>query len=187
MRALTRGWWILALRGVAGVVFGFAAMLAPLTFGEFVLLFGGYVFADGLGSIAAALRSARRLADTWPLLLEGAISAGLGIVAWFAPAVPRGLIYFIGFWGIATGILELVIAATLPKRTSKRWLITIAGLSSVLVGMLVMALPSADAPAVKTWIAIYALVFGGALLGASWHMRRRGTSGVTLPACSGNG
>jgi uncharacterized membrane protein HdeD (DUF308 family) len=44
---LTRYWWILAIRGVAGILFGISAFLWPdITLAALVLLFGAYALVD---------------------------------------------------------------------------------------------------------------------------------------------
>ena len=87
MDALIKNWWLLALRGVLALVFGLAAVFyTRVTLGEFVLLFGFYVFLDGLGSVVSAIRSGGGMA-AWPLLLEGGVSVALGVVTWVAPRI----------------------------------------------------------------------------------------------------
>ena len=172
MDALIRNWWMLAVRGVLGVVFGLVAIVyIHITLGEFVLLFGAYVFLDGLCSIASALRAAERVTVAWPLLLEGGVSVVLGVLAWGSPQISRGLLYLIATWGIITGILEIVAAVRLSRASSTQWFLALAGVSSVLVGMLLMGLPSAGAAAVVRLIGLYALVFGGMVLIAAFRLR----------------
>jgi uncharacterized membrane protein HdeD (DUF308 family) len=61
---IVRSWKVLALRGLAGVLFGVIALLWPsITLVALVLLFGGYAMVDGLLALAAATRACR-LANT---------------------------------------------------------------------------------------------------------------------------
>ena len=163
---------MLAVRGVLGIMFGLVAILyIRITLGEFVLLFGAYVLLDGLCSIASALRAAARVTAAWPVLLEGAVSVVLGVLAWVSPHMSRGLLYLIATWGIITGILEIVAAVRLSRASSSQWFLALAGVSSVLVGMLLMGLPSAGSASVVRLIGIYALVFGGMILIAAFRLR----------------
>ena len=47
--ALSRNWWLAALRGASAVIFGVAALVWPaITFEVLVLLFGAYALVDGV-------------------------------------------------------------------------------------------------------------------------------------------
>jgi len=68
-----RNWWMLLLRGIAGVVFGLLTFLAPgVSLTTIVLVFGGYAFFDGILSLLTAVKG-RREGDGWPwaVVLEG--------------------------------------------------------------------------------------------------------------------
>ena len=66
--SLTRNWWAVVLRGLAGILFGVITFVSPgISLAALVLLFGAYAFADGVLSIVSAVR--RRGADRWWLLL----------------------------------------------------------------------------------------------------------------------
>ena len=173
--ALTRNWWMLAVRGGLAVLFGLAAMVWPgITLGELVVLFGAYAFVDGLFAIASAIRAAERPRQGWPLLAEGAMSSALGILAWVSPFAPLLLPYLIATWAVITGVLEIVGAVSLRGEFTSSWLLGISGASSVLLGMLVMTLPGAGAIEVVRMIGVYALIFGVLLVAAGFRLRARG-------------
>lgn len=51
---LSRNWWVLALRGLAAIVFGVLAFALPgITLTALVLLFGAYMLVDGVFAIVA--------------------------------------------------------------------------------------------------------------------------------------
>jgi uncharacterized membrane protein HdeD (DUF308 family) len=55
--ALSKYWWLLALRGLLAVIFGILAFIWPgITLFVLVLLFGAYAFIDGILSLVAAFR-----------------------------------------------------------------------------------------------------------------------------------
>ena len=59
--ALARNWWLIALRGVLGVIFGVIALVMPVaTILALVLLFSAYMIVDGAFAIYAAIRAARK-------------------------------------------------------------------------------------------------------------------------------
>ena len=68
---LARNWWALAIRGVAGILFGIAAFVWPgLTLAVLVLLFGAYAFVDGIFAIFAGISMRREQNHWWLLILE---------------------------------------------------------------------------------------------------------------------
>ena len=176
LSSLTRGWWILAFRGALALLFGVAALMWPrVTLGAFVLGFGSYALVDGLAALAQSIRAAERPRQGAPLFLEGAVSVGLGIVAWGWPlAVSPVLLYLIASWGILTGLLELLVALWLLREPTAQWLFGLAGVSSVLLGMVLMLLPRAGAVEIVRLVALYAVTFGVLTLGAAFWLRRAG-------------
>ncbi|MBI3638047.1 MAG: DUF308 domain-containing protein [Candidatus Rokubacteria bacterium] len=163
----------LTLRGLVGVLFGLVAMSWRMTLGEFALLFGAYVFLDGVLAVAAGLRDGDNLMVGWTFVLEGMIGVALGVLVWAAPGVPRWPISFVAIWAILTGALELIAAGSLARWRAGSIFVGLAGISSVVLGMLLLELPVADAAAIQGWLGIYALVFGAAMLAASLGPRRR--------------
>ena len=59
--ALARNWWAVALRGLAGVIFGLIALFLPgITMLALVLMFSAYMLVDGAFAIVSAMRRRRR-------------------------------------------------------------------------------------------------------------------------------
>jgi uncharacterized membrane protein HdeD (DUF308 family) len=161
LATLVRNWWMMAVRGGFAILFGLALVLWPdVTFPTVVVLFGAYAVLDGLWAIGAATVVSERSFDPWPVAVEGAVSIVLGGIALLWPFVSREFIYLVAFWGLATGILEIVTAVALPRETAGHWLLGTGGVSSVFLALLVLMLPRADAAGVVPLIAAYALVFG---------------------------
>src|SRR5687768_2011571 len=75
-------WWVLALRGLFGVLFGLIAFAMPgVTMVSLVWLFAAYLLVDGMLAIVAGVRAARRK-DKWGLLvLEGIANLVAGVLA----------------------------------------------------------------------------------------------------------
>jgi uncharacterized membrane protein HdeD (DUF308 family) len=170
--ALVSNWWMLAMRGVLAVLFALAALVwARITLGEFVLLFGSYLLLDGLLAVASAIRSAERFTQAWPLLLEGAVSVALGVLAWVSPHISWAVLFLIASWGIITGVLEIVAAVGLRPDATSQWLLALSGVSSLVLGMLLLALPGAGSVWVVRIVGVYALTFGVLLVAAAFRLR----------------
>ena len=172
---LIGNWWVLALRGVAAIVFAILAFLWPgMTATVLVLLFAAYVLVDGIFAIMAAIRAARHHARSGPLLLEGILDLIIAAVAFFWPMTALvALIYLIAIWAVITGI-ALIAAGIAFIRLNGEWLLVLSGLVSLLLGIILFVQPAAGVVALSWWLGIYALLFGIALLSAAFRLRHYG-------------
>jgi uncharacterized membrane protein HdeD (DUF308 family) len=171
---LARNWWLVALRGVAGIIFGILTFVMPgITLLTLVLLFGGYALVEGVLNVIAAVRGRRQEQRWWALLIEGLVSLAAGIVTFVLPGLTAVvLLYLIAAWAIITGVFELVAAIRLRHRiTGEMWL-ALSGVASIVFGVLMAIFPGAGALAVVLWIGAYAIVFGALLLGLAFRLRR---------------
>ena len=168
---LARYWWVVALRGIAAILFGVLAFVWPgITLAVLVILFGAYALVDGILGLIAALRgeTQHRLA----LALEGVVSVVAGLVAFVWPGLTAlALLYIIAFWAIVTGALEIFAAVRLRRIITNELGLIIGGVLSVLFGIVLLVAPGAGALAVVFLIGAYAIVFGIALLGLAWRLR----------------
>jgi uncharacterized membrane protein HdeD (DUF308 family) len=174
MAALVRNWKMMAARGVFAMAFGgVLAMWPAATLSFVVILFAGYAIVDGLWTIAAATwvsERARRW-DAWPVALEGLVSVIIGVVALVWPWVPRHFIYFVAFWGLVTGALELLTALAVPRHRAQHWIMGTAAVSSFFLALLLMLIPLADAASGVALIAAYAIIFGVLMISAAVRFR----------------
>jgi uncharacterized membrane protein HdeD (DUF308 family) len=162
---LAENWWLLTIRGVAGILFGILALVLPgITLFALVLLFGAYAFVDGLFALTAAIR--RRTYARWgALALEGLLGILVGIVTLVWPQITAvALLAVIAAWAIITGILEIAAAIRLRTEIQGEWLLALSGALSVVFGVILVMRPTAGALAVVTIIGIYAIVFGALML-----------------------
>ncbi len=167
--ALINKWWVFAVRGILGIVFGLIALFYPgITLAALVLFLGAYAGVDGVFAIIAAVGGDGK--DRLWYVLEGTIGIGLAILILSYPVISeRALIYVIGAWAILTGMLEVLAGFELPM--SRDWLLALSGLASVVFGVLVFANPAAGALAIVWLIGIYAIVFGAVLLAFGFRLR----------------
>jgi uncharacterized membrane protein HdeD (DUF308 family) len=165
--ALAQNWWIVALRGVAAVLFGVLAALMPgITLFALVLLFGSYALIDGGFAIIAASRRRGGGGPWWALLFEGLVSIAAGIVAFVLPGLTAlALVYVIGVWAIFTGVLEIIAAIRLRQQIQGEWWLSVA------FGGLVIFAPGAGALAMVLWIGAFSIVFGILLIALGFRLR----------------
>lgn len=175
MEVLARNWWALALRGLFAVLFGLAVFIWPgLTLLALVALFAAYALVDGVFSIVAAIRAAGRHARWWPLLLEGLLGIAAGVVAFLWPNITAlALLYVIAAWAIVTGVFEIVAAIRLRREIEGELLLGLAGLASVIFGVLLILFPGAGALAVLWLIGGFAIAFGILLILLGFRLRGR--------------
>ena len=165
-------WWLLALRGLAAIAFGILAFVWPhITLLTLVVLFSAYAIINGVLAIAQAL-SGPRGRRSGHLAFEGAVSLLAGIVAFLMPGLTTlALLLLIAAWAIVSGIFEIVAAIRLRKVIENEWLLVLAGIVSVLFGVVLIARPAASALVLVWWVGGFAVVFGVLLVSLAFRVR----------------
>ena len=171
---MTGNGWAVGLRAAAAILLGIVALVSPIvTLATLVTLFGVYAIADGVLAIVAAVRGIRSH-DHWGwMFVEGIISVAVGAVAIVDPAI--GVLAFtwlVAAWALATGAFEIAAAVKLRRIISGEWLLLLAGVLSVILGIAVAAFPGAGAGLLVTWVGAYAIVYGVVTLALGWRIRQ---------------
>jgi uncharacterized membrane protein HdeD (DUF308 family) len=176
LSAISRTWWLAALRGALAVVFGVAAFVSPgLTFDVLVLLFGAYAFVDGVAVLSFGLMAAGEHRRWWPLVVGGIVGLAIGVLTFVQPAATAlALVYVIGAWAIATGVLEVIAAIRLRKVITTEWLMGFSGAISIVFGALVLAQPGTGALALVFLFGYYAILAGVSQIALGFRLRRLG-------------
>lgn len=178
LQSLARNWWALALRGVLAILFGVAAFVWPgMTIAALVLLFGAYAFVDGLFALMAAIRQHGDVGSErwWMLLLEGLAGIGVGVLTVLWPNITGlVLLYLIAAWAIITGVFEILAAIRLRREIDNEWWLALAGIASVVFGVLIALQPAAGALAIVWILGGYAILFGILLLALAFRLRGMG-------------
>jgi uncharacterized membrane protein HdeD (DUF308 family) len=167
---MPRHWWVVALRGLAAIIFGVLAFIWPgPTLAVLVILYGAYAIVDGVLALYASVRSGD---NRWTFGIEGVIGIAAGLVAFAWPGITAlALLFVIAAWAILTGIMEVIAGVRLRRAIDNEWMLIIAGVLSVVFGILLIARPGAGALAIVWLIGTYAVIFGIALLVLSWRIR----------------
>ena len=176
VEVLARNWWAVLLRGVAGIVFGILTLLSPaVSLTALVLLFGAYAFVDGLFAIVSAIRAHSTSDRWWLLLVEGVAGVAAGVLTAIWPGITAlVLLYLIAAWALVTGGLEIAAAIRLRKVITGEWLLALAGILSVALGVILVLFPAPGALALVMWIGAYALVSGVLLTVLGFRLRSFG-------------
>ena len=172
---LARNWWLIALRGVAAIVFGILTFVMPaISLATLILFFGAYAIVDGIANIIAVIRRREPERPWWALLAEGIVSVAAGVIAFVAPGLTvLTLVYLIAAWAIITGAFEIGAAIRMRKEIrGEAWLI-LSGFVSIVFGVLVMLAPGPGALTLVMFIGAYAIVFGALLVGLAFRLRNR--------------
>jgi uncharacterized membrane protein HdeD (DUF308 family) len=177
VQALAQNWWLLLLRGIAAIVFGILAFLWPgLTLFTLVIFYGAFALIDGVLALWAAVTGRGKGVPTWWLVIGGLLGVAAGVVTFFWPGITAFvLVMFIGAWSLVRGVFEIIGAIQLRKEIDNEWWLILSGAASVIFGLAVMVLPGAGALALVWLIALYALIFGGAMIGLALRLRKENT------------
>lgn len=176
--------WLLALRGLAAIIFGILTFIWPgISLFALIVLFGAFALVNGVLSVFLAAKAPKGYPRFGSLLLGGLCGIFAGILTFIWPGLTAlGLLIMIAAWAIVTGILEIVAAIKLRNEIKREWLLVVAGLCSVVFGVLLMLMPEAGAVVLVLWIGAYALVFGILLMVLAFKVRRLGKEVLTPAA-----
>jgi len=186
---IASNWWSLVIRGLVAIVFGFATFVWPgITVGALILLFGAYALVDGVVSLIGVFRASKAHERWGALLFEGLAGLAASAVTILMPGLTAlALVYVIAAWALVTGVLEIAAAIRLRQNIAGEWLLGLAGVASILFGIVIAIFPLAGAVVIALWVGIYAVVFGVILVGLGFRLRHwKGSSPsgspVTAPA-----
>jgi uncharacterized membrane protein HdeD (DUF308 family) len=183
---LARNWWSLVIRGFIAILFGLVTFAWPgITLSALVLLFGAYALMDGIVIIVGIFRGSNAHERWGVLLIEGIAGIAAGLVTFFWPLITTlALVYVVAVWALVTGVFEIAAAIRLRKEIRNEWLLALAGVVSVILGVLLVIAPVVGALALTLWIGAYAIVFGALLVALGLRLRSRGHTlgtGASMP------
>src|SRR5437588_7460703 len=173
VHTLQLNWWVLALRGLVAVLFGILAFMWPgATLITLVWLFGAFALVNGILSLVLAAKTPKGYPKVGSLILGGLLGILAGLLAFVMPGITAlGLLILIAAWAIVTGIMELVAAVRLRKIITNEWLLLLAGIASVVFGIILLFQPAAGALALIWLIGAWAIVSGVLFMIFAFRMR----------------
>ena len=170
---LASQWGWIALRGLAAVSFGVMAFVWPeLTLIALTLVWGAYVFLDGVLALMAAYHIRRHRKPLWPLVIVGLLGIAAGTVTFVWPDITAGsLLLLIAAWALVMGAFQIASAITIRKSIDNEWLLGLSGIISIIFGVVMIAYPRAGALAVAWTIGTFAIPFGLLLIMLGFRLR----------------
>jgi len=182
IRMLIKNSWLLFLRGILAIAFAIfifvflpfvpAPLLRQLAFAGLAAIFALFAFASGLLTIIAAVRGAGQGGSSWLMLADGvAVTAG-GLIILLSPGLTLlHLIQIIGLTVLVVGMIELLAGIHLRRHLTDEWLLITGGVTSIAFAACLLLTRVGTVQAALTWIAIYALANGLAMMGLSLRLR----------------
>jgi uncharacterized membrane protein HdeD (DUF308 family) len=158
---LTKMRWALGLNGLLSVALGVVILVWPgISLDALVIVFGAYALATGGVSFFYAFTSGASSERGW-LIVSGLLGIAVGIVVLVWPSISAlALLYVIGAYAIALGIIGIFGAFYLPIDGGDTALMILGGLVSILFGIVIFANPGDGALVTLALIAAFALVTG---------------------------
>ncbi len=171
-------WWQILVRGIIALIFGIVVLAWPTAaIIIFAILFGAFVFVDGIFTLVAAINyksgGGRRV---W-LYVSAIAGIIVGLIIFFLPVVAIPLlilllVYLIAAWALITGVMELVYAFQANQDTTIRWLFAVSGILSIILGILMFVKPLTGALVIAIVVGAYAVLAGILLIVLSFRLRK---------------
>ncbi len=167
-------WWSFLLRGIAALFFGIIVLAWPKSTTQvLVLVFGIFVLAAGVAAVAATVAEAKRGDKFFMSLLVAVVCLIIGVLVLAQPeAGTKTILYLIAAWAIIYGIMIVMSGFEAPKGDSNlKWILVLTGVASIIIGIILFAVPGLGLWAIILIIGIYAIVQGILLCTASFRIR----------------
>jgi uncharacterized membrane protein HdeD (DUF308 family) len=154
--------WAIGLNGLISVAFGVVIIIWPgISLFALTIVFGAFALANGIVSLGAAISGRMKEGRGW-LILMGLVSIAVGVIAFvYTDISALALLYVIGAYAIALGIITIGGAFWLPFLDGgDKALLALAGLVSIVFGIVMFAEPEDGALVLLALIAAFSLVRG---------------------------
>lgn len=178
-RMLELGWWALAIRGLAAIIFGLLLLFAPgitLAAGglSLVFLFSAFAIVNGGSMLISAVQNRSGQWLLWAIL--GVISILAGAYTLLHPGISSVItiaimVNIIGIWAIMNGIMEIAIAWRIRHEIDNEVFMILSGILSVIFGIIVLLRPGAALEVLMLITAFYLLFYGGLQIALAFRAR----------------
>jgi len=157
-----RDWWMLGLRGVLAVAVGvFLLFFQARVFELMVVVFGVFALVAGVMALAAGARRLGHGERGVALVAEGVAGVVAGLLALVWPQLTAlTLLYIVGAWAMAIGVLQLGEALEIGRHRSLKWMLLSLGAFALLFGLAIVLTPQASAAGLSGLLGVFVLGFG---------------------------
>jgi uncharacterized membrane protein HdeD (DUF308 family) len=158
---LTKMRWALGLNGLLSIAVGVVILIWPgISLFALTILFGAYALATGVVGLYYSFMAEAKGERGW-LVFSSLLGIAVGIVVLVWPNISAlALLYVIGIYAVALGIIAIVGAFWLPLDGGDTALMILSGAVSILFGIVMFARPGDGALVTLALIAAFALVTG---------------------------
>jgi uncharacterized membrane protein HdeD (DUF308 family) len=182
IRLMIQNWWLLFLRGILAIAFAIfifafmpflpAPFLRQFAFAGLAAIFALFAFATGVLTIAAAVRGAGQGGSSWLMLADGIAVATGGLIILLAPGSTLvRVIQLIALIALVVGVLEFVAGIHLRRHVTDEWLLISGGIISIAFAPCLLLANIGTVQAAMTWVSVYALATGLAVIGLALRLR----------------
>jgi uncharacterized membrane protein HdeD (DUF308 family) len=160
----------MATRGILAIAFGILALSGSwISTAALETGFAVYLVLAAAAALVTGLRVNSR-----PLLFVALADSLIGALLFMPGALgDLELPHLIGAWAMLTGILEMFAAGAFRRSPATKWFHASAGVASILLGVIVGAVPGFDSAATGGWLGALSVFFGVLCLAAAAHTRDR--------------
>ncbi len=153
--------WAVGINGALSVALAVVILVWPgISLNALTLLFGAMATATGLVGLWAVISGSVKEERGW-LIVSSLLGIGVGVLVLAWPNISAlALLYVIGAYAIAFGIIMIGGAFWLPLRSENKLLFALTGFVSGLFGIVMFANPGDGALVLLSLIAAYLLVVG---------------------------
>ncbi|HMD90796.1 MAG TPA: DUF308 domain-containing protein [Anaerolineaceae bacterium] len=164
-QSIAHSWWLFALRGVAAIVFGMLTFVYPKDMiMVLIILFGAYALIDGVLAVNVSFQMQEDFDHWWVVLLEGLAGILVGVLVLINLTLSAtALFLLVACWAVFTGLMEILAAILLSNEINQNWLMTLYGVLSVILGIILVDFPNIGTVGLIYVIGIYA-IFDGLLM-----------------------
>ena len=174
LRALTKSWWILVLRGVLAILLGVLALANPgTTAATLVLWIAIFLIIDGALALLTTIARWKEHEDKWLHVAEGVLSILLGILILNAPEMTLFLVVlYAAVWSIMAGITRIAMAIQLRKEIEGETWLALSGLLSIVFGILVIAQPGIGLATIMWMLGLFLVLAGVVLIALGLKVKK---------------
>jgi uncharacterized membrane protein HdeD (DUF308 family) len=167
---VARNWSVLLLNGGLLVLAGVLIFSIDWTIRELATFIGAlFILQGAVEAVTTGIDARVRRANVVAGLLS--IATGIVIIAWPGPGV-IALAIFLGAWLIVSGTLTITGAFAARRLLPDWWLLLIAGLLEIPLGVLALAAPGETLAALITVAGIWAVVIGVMRIVVAFDVKR---------------